>query len=262
MLTDESKSSEEKSETPDEDVPWEEVIKKKMLGAEKGLSLASRRKGISRLRKKYGDAAGIDSSNPRWIKESRANEADEVEDGKDDSFSLSQFFHDMKTIWTSVSQDNDVKEMAINITDEKILEKTKTKDKNMEDSEEIKSLNNNILALPAPKEDYQEILEVKSVIADSILTNSEEEETSIDTKDPVPVVDVENDILKKTNAYCWACGWRGEENERLLNMCRGCRTARYCSEQCHKDDWKQHKKFCLKVSRDKVRPKVSGSEVD
>ena len=46
---------------------------------------------------------------------------------------------------------------------------------------------------------------------------------------------------KKTKA-CWACGKAGVETKK----CSGCEVARYCSRECSKRDWKEHRKTCGK----------------
>ena len=45
---------------------------------------------------------------------------------------------------------------------------------------------------------------------------------------------------------CYACGVEKAENGKALLRCGKCRTAKYCSAKCQKEDWKEHKKVCKK----------------
>ena len=45
---------------------------------------------------------------------------------------------------------------------------------------------------------------------------------------------------------CWNCKDRCGEAWR--NKCGGCKVARYCSENCQKQDWQQHKNLCDKLA--------------
>jgi len=44
---------------------------------------------------------------------------------------------------------------------------------------------------------------------------------------------------------CENCGLYGEK----LKKCSGCLKAHYCSDLCQKEDWKRHKKECLKLKK-------------
>lgn len=43
---------------------------------------------------------------------------------------------------------------------------------------------------------------------------------------------------------CDACGVRASKTRRL-RVCASCRAARYCSENCQRAKWREHKPFCL-----------------
>ncbi|KAG8724356.1 hypothetical protein FRC09_019634 [Ceratobasidium sp. 395] len=47
----------------------------------------------------------------------------------------------------------------------------------------------------------------------------------------------------RTDKACWVCYGAGKPD---LMTCSGCKTARYCSATCQKQDWKSHKKTCGK----------------
>ncbi|KAJ7184880.1 hypothetical protein C8R46DRAFT_1186162 [Mycena filopes] len=50
---------------------------------------------------------------------------------------------------------------------------------------------------------------------------------------------------------CYGCR-RAKTREELKN-CGGCRLVRYCSKECAKKDWKEHKKFCGREGFDPAR---------
>ena len=49
----------------------------------------------------------------------------------------------------------------------------------------------------------------------------------------------------------WVCNWEGCETAmtpdivRKLKQCGACQTVAYCSRECQKSDWKEHKKVCV-----------------
>jgi hypothetical protein len=50
-------------------------------------------------------------------------------------------------------------------------------------------------------------------------------------------------LLLRTDR-CWQCYLNKYEAQSPLQVCKRCRTARYCSFKCHRQDWKQHKALC------------------
>ncbi|KAL7951268.1 hypothetical protein V8C42DRAFT_303587 [Trichoderma barbatum] len=74
---------------------------------------------------------------------------------------------------------------------------------------------------------------------------------------PVPfvetVVDEEGFTMKEPGAestaeQCSTCGRTEELNGPKLKKCKGCMEISYCSIECQKADWKQHKKECIRAS--------------
>ena len=47
-------------------------------------------------------------------------------------------------------------------------------------------------------------------------------------------------------SHCFKVGKKNKE----LNACSGCRMAQYCSEECQKAAWPQHKKTCKRTPKD------------
>ncbi|KAF8878364.1 hypothetical protein CPB84DRAFT_1688354, partial [Gymnopilus junonius] len=45
---------------------------------------------------------------------------------------------------------------------------------------------------------------------------------------------------------CMTCG---KDAQSDLKVCSGCKVAKYCSKQCQKEDWKNHKKECTITGR-------------
>ncbi|KAF2167460.1 hypothetical protein M409DRAFT_54058 [Zasmidium cellare ATCC 36951] len=43
---------------------------------------------------------------------------------------------------------------------------------------------------------------------------------------------------------CAKCGTKGSDTNKLLK-CGACKAAEYCSKECQKEDWKDHKKYCV-----------------
>lgn len=54
---------------------------------------------------------------------------------------------------------------------------------------------------------------------------------------------------------CDACGV-GASETRLLRVCASCRAARYCSENCQRAKWREHKPFCLLARKMDVSAEV------
>ncbi|AGE54815.1 histone-lysine N-methyltransferase / SET domain containing protein [Paramecium bursaria Chlorella virus NYs1] len=69
----------------------------------------------------------------------------------------------------------------------------------------------------------------------------------IDTSDPYDA-SVDNLMIRK-NLVCYADGC---ENTTNLKRCSCCRMIRYCSEECQKRDWKEHKNSCVPKEKPKI----------
>jgi hypothetical protein len=54
---------------------------------------------------------------------------------------------------------------------------------------------------------------------------------------------------KLDGTRCEACDQRGEENLPNFKVCEGCLMVRYCSVECSKNDWANHKSFCKDVRK-------------
>ena len=71
-------------------------------------------------------------------------------------------------------------------------------------------------------------------------------------------------IVNNTSARCASCG-RTASADVYLKHCARCRTTQYCSRDCQKTDWKQHKKPCTETASAKdntdshLRPPNAGS---
>lgn len=48
-----------------------------------------------------------------------------------------------------------------------------------------------------------------------------------------------------STAKCSGCGKDEAELGKRLKHCAKCVSTKYCSRECQKEDWKQHKKFCM-----------------
>ncbi|AGE56360.1 histone-lysine N-methyltransferase / SET domain containing protein [Paramecium bursaria Chlorella virus NE-JV-1] len=69
----------------------------------------------------------------------------------------------------------------------------------------------------------------------------------IDDSDPTNAAIKNLKIKRKMVCYADGC-----DNIKHLRRCTGCRRVRYCSEECQKKDWKNHKPCC--VPRNKPDP--------
>lgn len=61
----------------------------------------------------------------------------------------------------------------------------------------------------------------------------------------------------KASESCVQCGTTAEAtpNKKLM-VCGGCKASRYCSPQCQKSHWKQHKAKCSQLKADRMSEKV------
>ena len=70
---------------------------------------------------------------------------------------------------------------------------------------------------------------------------------------------VKYNLMKKTE--CWNCHY--SEDQVDLSKCKGCLKARYCSEKCQKEDWKNHKDLCIRKQKKKREEKTTSyNDVD
>ena len=60
--------------------------------------------------------------------------------------------------------------------------------------------------------------------------------------------------LKRAARVCQNCG---KEAGKSWKKCSICRLGRYCSEECQRADWKEHKKSCKKAAARKESGKGS-----
>ena len=54
---------------------------------------------------------------------------------------------------------------------------------------------------------------------------------------------------------CWNCSKNKSEVDQLFK-CGGCKVARYCSESCKNNDWKEHGDWCLKKQQKRLARKA------
>lgn len=50
---------------------------------------------------------------------------------------------------------------------------------------------------------------------------------------------------------CFVCGESKTKDGAALMVCGNCGSARYCSRECQKQAWKEHKKFCNFIKQGK-----------
>ena len=70
------------------------------------------------------------------------------------------------------------------------------------------------------------------LVKDMILKFGEEEEDNDD-----------NDPNSRKRRSCWNCG------KTAINRCTGCKVANYCSIECQKKNWKEHKDECARLKK-------------
>lgn len=54
--------------------------------------------------------------------------------------------------------------------------------------------------------------------------------------------------MTKTRLTCRKCA-KPESSKNILQRCGRCKTASYCSRDCQKEDWKEHKTSCLRTRK-------------
>lgn len=59
---------------------------------------------------------------------------------------------------------------------------------------------------------------------------------------------VANEEISLTPEECWACHKMKTEPEVRLSVCGRCKFASYCSQDCQKEDWTNHKVSCKGTS--------------
>ena len=57
---------------------------------------------------------------------------------------------------------------------------------------------------------------------------------------------------------CLYCGMKSDK----LQLCRQCKEARYCNQECQKKDWKSHKKSCKAKAKALAEAEASGSGIE
>jgi hypothetical protein len=62
---------------------------------------------------------------------------------------------------------------------------------------------------------------------------------------------------KRALGFTVKCGGCGEM-KRKMPKCSLCKLTRYCSPVCQKADWKEHKKGCKEICKDKAKEKRAG----
>ena len=88
-----------------------------------------------------------------------------------------------------------------------------------------------------------EVLAAEGVnLADNIAKNNATEEVVKNKKD-------------EYSYLCWNCSKNKSEVDQLFK-CGGCKVARYCSESCKNNDWKEHGDWCLKKQQKRLARKT------
>ena len=81
----------------------------------------------------------------------------------------------------------------------------------------------------------------------------------IDLADKIAKSNATEEVVKnKKDEYsylCWNCSKNKSEVDRLFK-CGGCKVARYCSEDCKNNDWKEHGNWCLKKQQKRLARKA------
>ena len=57
--------------------------------------------------------------------------------------------------------------------------------------------------------------------------------------------EMQRKVAKETSVYCCSVCQVRRPNRSLLKTCALCRRVSYCSTECQKADWKEHKKICV-----------------
>ncbi|KAJ7494001.1 hypothetical protein FB451DRAFT_1491593 [Mycena latifolia] len=61
---------------------------------------------------------------------------------------------------------------------------------------------------------------------------------------PAPKVSAAEERAAKEGTACYSCGAVSTEDGVTLRKCSGCKLVSYCSSECQKKDWRDHKKLC------------------
>jgi len=58
--------------------------------------------------------------------------------------------------------------------------------------------------------------------------------------------------------FCWSlkCPAKDNAGAQSMNQCARCKTAKYCSRQCQKEDWPRHRRDCKPPATTVVLPKI------
>lgn len=64
---------------------------------------------------------------------------------------------------------------------------------------------------------------------------------------------------KHANSVCGACGASAKPNGSALLTCSECKKRHYCSAQCQKEEWKDHKNMCAPPK--KIEPNATWLQI-
>jgi len=67
-----------------------------------------------------------------------------------------------------------------------------------------------------------------------------------------PVANLVNMAAMKQGRDCYVCKRKTKENGNPLMACSKCKSIRYCSSACQKEDWDRHKPDCKKIQKTMV----------
>ena len=57
---------------------------------------------------------------------------------------------------------------------------------------------------------------------------------------------------------CWSC----LQSDLPLLKCGGCRKARYCKEECYREDWERHGGWCMRRKEKREEKKEGGKKTE
>jgi hypothetical protein len=70
----------------------------------------------------------------------------------------------------------------------------------------------------------------------------------------------EHDTRLRNPTACMTCGKQEREGDPVHQLCSRCKSAVYCSRECQKEDWKNHKGRCKKLVKERERKKDMEAE--
>lgn len=73
--------------------------------------------------------------------------------------------------------------------------------------------------------------------------------TSIKLVEGINLLDLFSTLtyLRIYKGVCASCGVSESDDETVIKTCTQCKCSKYCSDKCHRSDWKTHKSWCGKV---------------